>query len=251
MAYVYIYFDPRKNPIEPIYVGKGNKERVRDHLYDAHNIFLNRKIKGIRKAGLEPIIQLYVDDIDDNEALTIEENLISKYGKAHDKTGTLCNFIDGGKGGRKGFKHTEETKKLFSIQRKGKKQTEAQYKANCSRGISEETRKKISQANKGIFRGNREAIINYNKTRIISDYTRQLWSKQRKGVKQTKEHINKVKESRQRNGKFKKVKCINNEIIYKSIKEAANLLNLKETAIASVANGSRNHHKNYKFCYVD
>ena len=32
MAYVYIYYDPRKTPLEPIYVGKGKNERFLDHI---------------------------------------------------------------------------------------------------------------------------------------------------------------------------------------------------------------------------
>lgn len=44
MAYVYIYYDPRKEPIEPIYVGKGNGDRIIEHLYKSSNNILDAKM---------------------------------------------------------------------------------------------------------------------------------------------------------------------------------------------------------------
>ena len=33
--YVYCYYDPRKNPPEPFYIGKGTKNRYKAHLSEA------------------------------------------------------------------------------------------------------------------------------------------------------------------------------------------------------------------------
>ncbi len=253
MAYVYIYYDPRKEPIEPIYVGKGNDERLRDHLYLKTNNILNSKINKIRELGLYPIIEKYIDNISDDEAYKIEIELISKFGKIVDNTGTLCNYCDGGKGGRLGFKHSEETKKLFSEQRKGKSQTENQYEANCNRVISEEHKESIRKKLKGTKRSE-ESI---EKTRLWhlgskrSEETKKLFSEQRKGKKQSPEHIENAKIARKNSYVRKKVKCINNDKIYESITDAALELSLRDTAIAAVARGDRKSHKGYFFEYID
>lgn len=253
MAYVYIYYDTRKEPIEPIYVGKGNDSRLKDHLCKSSNNILESKIAKIRELGLEPLVEKYIDNISEEEAYNIEIELIKKFGKIIDNTGTLCNYADGGKGGRLGFKHCEETIQLFSEQRKGRKQTDKQYEANCNRVCKEETRQLISQKLKGRKR-NPESV---EKTRLAhlgskrSEETKQLFSEQRKGKKQSEEHIKNAKEARKLKVVRKKLKCINNDIVYSSTKEASIELGLKESAIIAVANGSRNHHKNYKFIYID
>lgn len=252
MAYVYIYYDPRKEPIEPIYVGKGNGDRIIEHLYKSSNNILDAKIKKIKEAGLEPIVEKYIDDISEEEAYSIEIELVKKFGKIYDNTGTLCNYTDGGKGGRLGFEHTEETLKLFSEQRKGKKQTEKQYQANCNRVCSEETKEKISNKLKGRKR-TKESIEKTRQWHLgskRSEETRNLFSEQRKGKKQTEEHIINAKNARKISYKRKKVKCMNNDIIYDNVTDASNDLLLRESAITAVANGSRKHHKGYIFVYI-
>jgi hypothetical protein len=196
--YVYVYYDPRKNPAEPIYVGKGKGRRLLHHTACARNPLLERKISHIRDAGLEPIVIKEHNDLDHADAVKIEIELIAKYGRADQGTGTLCNFTDGGEG-TYGYKHKPETKLLFSQQRKGKKQTDAQYLANISRRHTKEARAKISNATKGHRWHTPEQIAKiklHNSTRIISDDTRALWSQQRRGKKQTPEHIQKVIDAR-------------------------------------------------------
>jgi hypothetical protein len=252
MAYVYIYYDPRKEPIEPIYVGKGNDDRITDHLYKSSNNILESKIKKIREAGLEPIFEKYIDNISEEDAYLIEIELVKKFGKIYNNTGTLCNYADGGKGGRLGFEHSEETKKLFSEQRKGKKQTEKQYEANCKRVCSEETKEKIRNKLKGRKR-TEESIEKSRQWHLgskRSEETKKLFSEQRKGKKQTEEHILNAKKARKESYKRKKVKCMNNDKIYENVTDASNDLQLKETAIVAVANGSRKQHKGYQFIYI-
>lgn len=252
MAYVYIYYDPRKTPIEPIYIGKGIDDRMYHHVNKkCHNPILERKLTKIKELGLEPIIEKIQDNLSDEDALKLEIELISKYGRIDLETGTLCNLTEGGEGSS-GRIVSDETKKIWSEQRKGKKQTEAQYAANCNRTMSEERKQELREQNKGkdfLTPEQREKIRLKSIGRTPSEETRKLWSEQRKGKKQTPAqyaaNCNRVYTN------YKKVKCITNDIIYNSINEAANSLKLKTTAIAAVARGDRNSHKGYKFIYID
>jgi hypothetical protein len=151
VAYVYIYYDPRFTPAIPIYVGKGVKDRMYHHLTSkCHNFILTRKLNKIKLLGLAPIIEKITEnDLSHEEAAGLEMSLIAEYGRINNKTGSLCNFTDGGEG-TIGYKHRNDTLELFSYQRKGKKQTEAQYAANCNRAPqTEETRIRKSIGNKG------------------------------------------------------------------------------------------------------
>lgn len=255
MAYIYIYYDPRKTPAEPIYVGKGNKSRIQQHLRkgSSTNNLLQSKIKKIKAAGLEPVIEKYIDNISEEEAYEIEIDLIEKFGKICDKTGTLCNFAGGGKGGRLGFKHSEETKELYRKQRKGKKQTPAQYAANCARTHTEEAKKKISEYSKGRKRSP-ESIEKTRQAHLgskRSEETKRLLSSQRKGKPRTEAQKQAFLNRAPR--VTKKVKCLNNDKTYDSCKLAALDLGIKETVVVMVANGnykSLNGYKGYKFTYV-
>ena len=188
--YVYIYYDPRKTPAEPIYVGKGHGDRYKHHITKgAKNKHLANKLKKIDQAKLDPVIEFASTNMSPEDASSLEIELIAKFGRANKKEGTLCNFTDGGEG-TPGYKHSEKTKQLFSEQRKGKKQTPAQYDANCNRDpISDETREKMSKANKGHSRHTPEQIEiikAYNQTREITDSMRTKWSETRLGNTPTK-----------------------------------------------------------------
>ena len=50
--------------------------------------------------------------------------------------------------------------------------------------------------------------------------------------------------------KTKKVKCINNNTIYNSCKEAEINLNLAKNTVSRVARGERKSVKGYKFVYI-
>ena len=66
--YVYVYFDPRVCPPEPIYVGKGKGARADFHVKRSKNKFLANKVAKIRKAGLQPIIEKRFDNLTEVEA---------------------------------------------------------------------------------------------------------------------------------------------------------------------------------------
>jgi hypothetical protein len=96
--YVYVYSDPVSN--DPFYIGKGCKRRHRRHLFETWNNTTNKlrfsKICSIRNKGLEPAVSFYATYITEEEALQLEKELISKYGKKIDGTGILTNILDGG-----------------------------------------------------------------------------------------------------------------------------------------------------------
>jgi group I intron endonuclease len=83
---------------------------------------------------------------------TKEIELISKYGKIIDGTGSLANITDGGEG-TFGYKHTIENKLKHSVIMKGKKHTEEtkekMRKAQTGKHVPEEVGKKISLAKSG------------------------------------------------------------------------------------------------------
>lgn len=154
----------------------------------AKNGHLFNKISRIFEAGMSPVIEIFKNDLTNEEAIALEVELISKFGREDKGYGTLCNWTDGGEG-TSGYKHSEKTKKLFSEQRKNKKQTENQYKANCSRVVAESTKAKISKSNKGHRRhtvDQIEKIKEYNRNREITNSMREKWSKTRLGNTPTK-----------------------------------------------------------------
>lgn len=134
--YVYIYLDPRNDV--PFYVGKGFGWRYKRHLTKyATNIHLKNRILAIRKEGFEPFIGRFFT-VSEEDAFQLERALIHAFGRRDQGTGSLCNYTDGGEGssGRKGFKHTEETKRHLSQKLKG-------------REVTQEHRDRIGAARKG------------------------------------------------------------------------------------------------------
>ena len=74
------YIDPRN--FEEFYYGKGKGSRKDAHLSDTSDSKKARRIAGIRKAGLEPIIRVIARNLSEHDALLIEKTLLWKLGKA-------------------------------------------------------------------------------------------------------------------------------------------------------------------------
>lgn len=77
--YVYVYIDPRN--FEEFYYGKGKGNRKDAHLKDNSDSEKSKRIKAIRKAGLNPIIKVIAKELTEREAFLIEKTLIWKLGK--------------------------------------------------------------------------------------------------------------------------------------------------------------------------
>lgn len=127
--YVYVYLDTRKPGIytydeytfdfEPFYIGKGLKERLYDHLYSKGK-FISRVINKIREVGLEPIIKKVLDNLTEEKALSIENNLILTIGRRDKHTGPLVNLTDGGEG-MSGIIFSDESRMRMGSSNRGKK----------------------------------------------------------------------------------------------------------------------------------
>jgi hypothetical protein len=77
--YVYVYIDPRN--FEEFYYGKGTGNRKTAHLSDNSDTEKSKRIKSIKKEGLEPIIKVIANGLTENEAFLVEKTLIWKLGR--------------------------------------------------------------------------------------------------------------------------------------------------------------------------
>lgn len=77
--YVYVYIDPRN--FEEFYYGKGRGSRKTAHLSDDSDTEKAKRIKAIKKEGLEPIIKVIAKGLTEKEAFLVEKTLIWKLGR--------------------------------------------------------------------------------------------------------------------------------------------------------------------------
>lgn len=153
--YVYVYLDPRKPGnfvykefsfnFEPIYIGKGNRNRIKHHLKKrlTKNTLFYSKLNKIINSGFEPIFFKLVYSLNEDEALKIESQLINLIGRIDIETGSLCNMTDGGE---IGFSRSPESRKKLSLSKMGDKNP------MFGKTISNEHKdilKSYSKANKG------------------------------------------------------------------------------------------------------
>lgn len=120
--FVYEYRDPRTNL--PCYIGKGQRSRDKVHLRGSHNKRFNQLILDIRRAGAEPVITRLADNLTCAAARELEIQLIAKYGrKGYEPGGILMNHTLGGEGAS-GRVASEETRRKLSESNKGLKRNE-------------------------------------------------------------------------------------------------------------------------------
>lgn len=217
--YCYAYLDPRKPgkysyqlpsgykvcfTHEPFYVGKGTGGRKDWHLIDCSRSLKVNKIKAIKNAGLEPIIQVTPTVAGEAKALAFEVDLILGIGRLNLKTGPLTNATNGGIGApgarrtrkerqamsrrSKGRKHSEETKKKLAAKALGRKVSpEARAAMSASRKgriKSAEHLRKISMALRargGFSKAHRRALSESQKGKVISQTTRNKISASTRG----------------------------------------------------------------------
>lgn len=230
--YVYIYLDTRNKgkyqyedltfDYEPFYVGKGKGRRAYKHIYEAMKNFnsnkhKNNKIKKIiEETSQLPIIIIYKKELTNDEAIQIEKDLIAKIGRKDLGFGTLINYTNGGEGSE-GYKHTTETKNKWSQQRKGNN-----HPLHKKGGHSD----------------------------LTKQYMKENW------VGKNNNHYGKLQTEKQKNI----AKEINSkeyiitfpngqQIQIKNMREFCKEYNLSASKMCLVAQGKRNHHKNYKCDY--
>lgn len=131
----------------------------------------------VKEFGYE--IQILTTGLSRREAEEIEILLIGYYKREDCCDGLLCNLTDGGKGNT-GLKHSEETKRKMSEDRKGQRMGED---SPCyGKTLSKEHRKKLSISNKGRTwsEGQREKFI---KTRTGCSVSEEAKKKTSDGLK--------------------------------------------------------------------
>lgn len=150
MFYVYIYYHPQTK--QPFYVGKGTGNRYKKHLTETKDTTENYKkwayIEGLRNKGLEPIVEKVFETSDEELAYNEETRLIRQYGRQGiDDNGILTNVCEDGRPPRRTTPLSEEHKKKISEAHKGHKKYSPDYQH------SEETKKKIGAANSIALKG--------------------------------------------------------------------------------------------------
>ena len=185
--YVYELIDSITSNV--FYVGKGKKYRCFTHEYKTRNgnIPHNNKhlfntINKLINSNIDIIYNIVFTSNNEDKCYEIEENIISNYG-----IDNLCNI----ELSARGIKHTEETRKKIS-------------NANTGRKCSEETREKLRLINIGKYqsvetRTKRSESLKGRtspmKGRNHTESTKEKMSKSGTGRKHTEDSIKKMKDS--------------------------------------------------------
>lgn len=167
MAVVYRHIRLDKN--EPFYIGISNNDEKRPYSKHSRNNYW-RHIVNITDYEID----ILFDDLSWEDACEKEKEFIKLYGRKDLGTGTLVNMTDGGEG-KVGYKHSEETLKKISDNCKGKRLghtytddvIEKIRKGNQGKIVSDDTKKKQSEAKKGKSGSRRGKKFEYIKAKII------------------------------------------------------------------------------------
>jgi hypothetical protein len=167
--YVYGLIDPRDNL--PFYVGKGKENRAYTHLKNNSGTCNPRKdarINEIYSLGLTPVVELFLENVDELTAYNTEEATILELGREGiDNNGILTNIsLHSQPPSQKGKKRTftQEHKQKLSASLKGKPK---QYDT-WQKGLTKDTDARIKKmAEKRSQTGNRHQIgQKYSQERI-------------------------------------------------------------------------------------
>jgi hypothetical protein len=90
--YVYALKDPRRDPAQPFYIGKGTGTRSHDHLVRPDDSRKGKRILEIRAAGQEVLVSRLVDGVTEPQAMRLEAELIAAFG-TEDTGGILTNSV--------------------------------------------------------------------------------------------------------------------------------------------------------------
>ena len=173
----YVYSHIQVDTGQIFYIGKGHGNR-------AYSKVCRSKLwKNVaNKHGWKAVI--ICDDLTEEEAFEVEKFYIKEYGRRDLGTGNLVNFTDGGEG-TSGRPTSYETRKKLSDANKGQKRSEEtclrMSETHKGRKRSEEHRKKISESKKGRIRKpfsdeHRKKLSDAWKGRVVSNETRKKMS---------------------------------------------------------------------------
>lgn len=195
-------------------------------------------------------VEIIADGIGYDEAKELEVFLIKEYGRKDKKKGSLCNLTDGGDGCYNRI-ITVETRKKISNFNKGRKATE-------------ETKLKMKLSNKHLWLG--KTFTKEHKEKLRNS---------KLGIKKTKEHIESLKKPKSEIGtiniakgnkgknlgskrsletkellglkKRKKVIDTQTKIIFNSLTEAAISINMSKGNLGKKLNGKIKNETNFKY----
>lgn len=163
MYYVYVYFDQTKSSdlhecgFEPFYVGKGKNERSHSHLFKSMLNGTNKhkcnKIRKLLAKNITPHVVMLASNLTEDEAFTLEKEIIKKYGRHDLKLGPLTNATDGGEGSSNKIFTPEYRKKLSDATREsilsGKRNNDAWKYSRLGKKDSDETKEKRAASLRG------------------------------------------------------------------------------------------------------
>lgn len=169
----------------------------------------------------------------------------------------------GGKG-RRGFKHSKETKEKLRQANIGKTHSDETKKkiSDASINMSMETRKKIGDSHRGkkISDKHKKKISEANKGKVLNKEQKLKISEANKGntkrlgklhSNETKKKISESKKGISNSKRCVKIICINSGEIYKSQTDAAIKLNFKQQSISRVCKKERKAYKGLVFMFYD
>ena len=90
--YVYALKDPCSSPAMPFYIGKGTGSRAFDHLVSPDATRKYARIKQIIATGVQPMVDILVEDSTEPQALRLEAELIAAFGTI-ESGGLLTNAV--------------------------------------------------------------------------------------------------------------------------------------------------------------
>lgn len=90
--YVYALKDPRSNPVQSFYIGKGTGVRAWEHSLKIDKTEKGKRIKEIKDSGHEVIHTIILDNLSEEQALRVEAELISAFGIVS-QGGLLTNSV--------------------------------------------------------------------------------------------------------------------------------------------------------------
>ena len=235
MFYVYLHRRATDNSV--FYVGKGKGRRA---------YWKNQRNKHwhyvANKHGYT--VEIYKDGLSEKEAFNLEIEMIKKIGIEN-----LCNYTEGGDGAS-GSKKTEEFKSMMREKMTGRTFSEETIEKmkEAAKNRPSEARKKQAEKIRGrkLTEEHKRKISESGKGRVISEESRRKISEYHKGKKKKPEAVEAMAAS-----KRKKVKCLNNGIVYESMTAAANDLGIRQGKISDVIRGVGRSVKGYKFELVE
>lgn len=180
----YVYLHIKATTGEPFYVGQGkNKRAYEKNKYRRSQYWINVS----NKYGVDIIF--LEKDLTFEESLEKEIYWIKRIGRKTFNNGPLINLTDGGEGFR-GYKHTEENKKKYSINKLGNKNP-MYGKPSHKLGIplSDETKEKIKLSKKEYFKTH----CGHNKNKPMSEEQKIKLSFVLKEYFKTNDVVNKIK----------------------------------------------------------